>query len=172
MTKTLYWLQCGACGGDSMALLGVESPDLVEALSLLDLEILWHPSLSNGSPAEHTALVERLLRGELPLDILVLEGSIIRGPGGTGMYDTWLGRPKKDLALGLARQAGAVVAAGTCASFGGVGTDGEIEATGAQFLKREGGGLPRAGVPLGPGAAGDQPARLPLPRRQPVAHPG
>ena len=31
-SKTLYWLQCGACGGDSMALLGVESPDLVEAL--------------------------------------------------------------------------------------------------------------------------------------------
>lgn len=151
MTKTLYWLQCGACGGDSMALLGVESPDLVEALSLLDLEILWHPSLSNGSPAEHTALVERLLRGELPLDILVLEGSIIRGPGGTGMYDTWLGRPKKDLALGLARQAGAVVAAGTCASFGGVGTDGEIEATGAQFLKREGGGFLGQGYRSGRG---------------------
>jgi len=141
MTKTLYWLQCGACGGDSMTLLGAESPDLAEALALLDLQVLWHPSLSNGSPAEHTALVEQLLRGERPLDILVLEGSIIRGPGGTGMYDTWLGKPKKDLVLGLARQAGAVVAAGTCSCFGGVGTDGEIEATGAQFYKGEVGGF-------------------------------
>ena len=140
-SKTLYWLQCGACGGDSMALLGVESPDLVEALGFLGIEVLWHPSLSNGSSMEHEALLEELLNGARPLDILVLEGSIIRGPGGTGMYDTWGGKPKKDLVHGLARQAGAVVAAGTCASFGGIGSDGEIEATGAQFLKRQSGGF-------------------------------
>ena len=38
MTKTLYWLQCGGCGGDSMALLNTESPNLIELLGLLDIE--------------------------------------------------------------------------------------------------------------------------------------
>ncbi|MBI4494550.1 MAG: NADH:ubiquinone oxidoreductase [Chloroflexi bacterium] len=138
---SLYWLQCGGCGGDTMSLLGIESPDLAEMLDLLDVELLWHPSLSNGSPGEHRALVERLLSGEQQLDVLCVEGAIIRGPGGTGMYDTMFGRPKKDLVAGLARRAGVVVAVGTCAAFGGISGDGEVEATGAQFTKREEGGF-------------------------------
>ena len=46
MSVTLYWLQAGCCSGDSMSLLNAESPDLVESLELLDVEVLWHPSLS------------------------------------------------------------------------------------------------------------------------------
>lgn len=141
MSRTLFWLQCGGCGGDSMALLGLESPDLLELLRGLGVEVLWHPSLSNGSPARYRALLGALLSGEQPLDILCVEGSVLRGPGGTGMYDTFEGRPKKDLVAGLARRAGHVVAVGTCASFGGVGAEGETEATGLQFLKRQKGGF-------------------------------
>ena len=141
MPKTLYWLQCGACGGDSMSLLNLESPDFAEYLQLLDIDVLWHPSLSNGSPAEHGQLLDALTTGELGLDILCVEGSIVRGPGGTGMYDTFEGKPKKDLVNQLATVAGAVVAAGTCACFGGIGSDGEVEATGLQYHKRERGGF-------------------------------
>jgi hydrogenase small subunit len=154
MSLTMFWLQCGACGGDSMALLDTESPDLAGLLAALDIELLWHPSFSNGGPYEYEDLVARLLAGEQPLDILCLEGSIIRGPAGTGLYDAVNGRPKKNLVAGLAQQARFVLAVGTCASFGGVGADGEIEACGAQFAKWEPGGflgsdfVARGGLPV------------------------
>lgn len=141
MSKTLFWLQCGGCGGDTMALLNVESPHLLEVLAQLDVEVLWHPSHSNLSPGEYRQLLDDLLAGARPLDILVVEGAIIRGPGGTGMYDVFRNRAKKDLAAGLARRAQFVVAAGTCASFGGIGSEGEVEATGLQFHKRTAGGF-------------------------------
>lgn len=124
-----------------MALLGIEWPNILELVGLADLDILWHPSLSNGGPKFYKELLEALLAGEQRLDILCIEGAVVRGPGGTGMYDTFDGRPKKDIVAGLARQAQNVIAVGTCASFGGVGADGEIGATGLQFLKHEPGGF-------------------------------
>ena len=141
MTVSLFWLQCGACSGDSMSLLDGASPTFVETFQSLDIEVLWHPSLSGATPAEYRALVEALIAGDRPLDVLCVEGSVIRGPGGTGMYDTWRDRPKKDLLAGLARRARFVLAVGTCASFGGIGAGGETEATGLQFLKRQPGGF-------------------------------
>lgn len=145
MAKTLYWMQCGGCGGDTMSLLSAESPDLAETVDLLGIDVLWHPSLSVLTPAEHRALLGRLLDGSQQLDILCVEGSIIRGPGGTGMYDTFEQKPKKDLVAALARQAQFVIAVGTCASFGGIGSDGEVEATGLQFHKQNPGGFLGAG---------------------------
>lgn len=145
MPETLYWLQCGGCGGDTMSLLSLESPDLPELLAALDLDVLWHPSLSNGSAASHRKLLAALASGDLPLDVLCIEGAVIRGPGGTGMHDTFEGRPRKDLIARLAAQASFVVAVGTCASFGGIGADGEVEATGMQFHKGTPGGFLGAG---------------------------
>lgn len=141
MSRSLYWLQCGGCGGDSMAWLSAESPDIIDHMAMLDIEMLWHPSLSNASAAEHRELLDTLITGERTLDILCVEGAVIRGPGGTGMYDTRGGRPKKDLVAALAKQADVVIAVGTCASFGGIGAKGEIEATGLQFLRWEIGGF-------------------------------
>lgn len=141
MTQTLYWLQCGGCGGDSMSLLNAESPDIIELLTMLDVDMLWHPSLSNGGPQEHRDLLNRMLSGEQPLDFLCIEGTLIRGPGGTGMYSSFDGKPRKDLVAGLAKQARFILAIGTCACFGGIGAGGEVEGTGAQFLKWEQGGF-------------------------------
>jgi NiFe hydrogenase small subunit HydA len=141
MSMSLYWLQGGGCGGDTMSLLGAEAPDLPQLLEILDLDILWHPSLSNLDASEHAALLEDLSSGARRLDILCLEGAVIRGPGGTGMYDTTLGRPLKDRIAALARKAAFVVAVGTCACYGGVGADGEVEATGLQFGKWDRGGF-------------------------------
>ncbi len=141
MSKTLYWLQCGGCGGDSMSLLNIESPNLVELLELLDIEILWHPSLSNERPGQHQSLIEAMLSGEQTLDILCVEGAVIRGPGGTGMFDTFNKQPKKNLVAGLAGQAQFVIALGTCASFGGVTAVGDVEATGLQFYREKKGGF-------------------------------
>jgi len=154
MSLNLFWLQTGGCGGDTMSLLSAESPNLLEALELLDIRVLWHPSLSNARSAEMEAVLDRLVSGEQTLDILCVEGAVIRGPGGTGMYDTFRGKPKKDLIAGLAKRAAYVMAVGTCASYGGIGADGAVEATGMQFSKWNKGGFlgesfaARSGVPV------------------------
>ena len=141
MSQTLYWFQGSACGGDTFALLDVESPDLGELLAFLDIEVLWQPSLSAGTPKQHKELVDAILSGEQPLDFLCLEGAVVRGPGGTGMYDTWSGRPKKDILAAMAAKAKHTIAIGTCAAFGGIGADGEIEATGLQYYRSKCGGF-------------------------------
>lgn len=141
MSKTLYWIQGGACGGDSMSLLSVETPDISELFEYIGLELLWHPSLSAGTPREHKQLNEAIAAGEQPLDVLCVEGSIIRGPGGTGMYDTIAGQPKKDVIAALAHRARWVIGVGTCACFGGIGSGGDIAATGLQFSRETFGGF-------------------------------
>ncbi len=154
MTNTLYWLQGGGCGGDSMALLSMESPDFLELIGLIDIEMLWHPSFSNGSAAQHERMVDAMLAGDQPLDFLCIEGAVIQGPHGTGLYDTFGGRPKRDLVAALAERARVVLAVGTCASFGGVSAEGESEATGLQFHKSQPGGFlgegfrSRSGLPV------------------------
>jgi len=145
MSTTLYWLQCGGCGGDSMSLLCAETPDVVEALGALDIELLWHPSFSTDAHTHHERLLAELVSGARPLDILCVEGAVVRGPAGTGMFDVYNGQPRKDLVAAMARRAGHVLAVGTCASFGGIGADGEIEACGMQFLKERLGGFLGAG---------------------------
>jgi len=141
MSLTLYWLQCGGCGGDTWSLFSKESPDIVELFASLDIELLWHPSISRMTNSDHDQLKKDLIAGTQKLDILCIEGAIIRGPGGTGMYDSVLGNPKKNLVASLASQADYILSVGTCASFGGIGADGVIEATGMQFLKWDKGGF-------------------------------
>ncbi len=145
MSVNLYWLQAGGCGGDTHSFLNAESPDAVELFQFLDINVLWHPTISNESPKKHQQVLDDILGGKTPLDVLCVEGAIIRGPGGTGMYDLMHGKPKKDWAAALARVAKIVVAVGTCASFGGIGSEGEIEAVGLQFHKSEKGGFLGAG---------------------------
>ena len=154
MPLNLYWLQTGGCGGDTMSLLNAESPNLLETLKLLDINVLWHPSLSNTGIKDIESVLDHLVSGNQTLDILCVEGAVIRGPGGTGMYDTFKGRPKKDLIASLAKRAAYVVAVGTCASYGGIGADGAVEATGMQFSKWTKGGFlgenfaARSGAPV------------------------
>lgn len=137
MTCNLYWLQCGGCGGDTWSFFNAESPNIVELFNFFDIELLWHPSLSVNRLNNQQEINEGLLSGEMPLDILCIEGSILRGPGGTGMFDEIFGKPKKDLVASLAKRARYILAVGTCASFGGIGVNTEIEATGLQFIKAE-----------------------------------
>ncbi|MFH0947247.1 MAG: NADH:ubiquinone oxidoreductase [Planctomycetota bacterium] len=141
----LLWLQAGGCGGDTMSLLNAESPDILETLAACDLRVLWHPSLSGGPPASQMEVYETILHGEQPLDIFCVEGAVIRGPAGTGLFETFAGRPKKDLVSGLAAKARFIVAVGTCASFGGISASCDAEGTGLQFHRSEKGGFLGAG---------------------------
>ncbi len=139
--KTLYWMQTGSCGGDSMSLLNAQSPELSELFSSFGIDLLWHPSLSNHSPAAHEELLQSLLDGARAMDLRVIEGSVIRGPSGTGLFDTRQGVAKKNIVAALAQCATHVIAAGTCAAFGGFGVGSETEAAGLQFIRHEAGGL-------------------------------
>ena len=141
MAVTLYWMQAGGCSGDSMSLLNANSPDLLEILQELDVDLLWHSSLSVANRTSQRALLERLQSGEQRLDVLCVEGAVIRGPGGTGMYDTLHGQAKKNLIWALAHKAKHVIAIGTCASHGGISARGDVEGTGLQFHGRKRGGF-------------------------------
>lgn len=154
MAATLYWLQGGGCGGDTWSLFSSESPDIPELFDLLNIELLWHPSLSDKDPEQLRALNEAIVSGEQRLDILCVEGSVIQGPSGSGFADTYFGLPKKDFIASMAPRAGHVIAVGTCASFGGFGTETEAEATGLQYFKKDFGGFlgsrfkSRCGLPV------------------------
>ncbi|MBI4720207.1 MAG: NADH:ubiquinone oxidoreductase [Chitinivibrionia bacterium] len=154
MSMNLYWFQLGGCGGDTMSLLGAEDPNPLECMESLGIEVLWHPSLSTLTAGRHAVLLDRLASGRQELDILCVEGAVVRGPGGSGMYDTFNCKPKKDIVAALARCAAYVVAVGTCASYGGIGAGGAVEATGLQFSKWTKGGFlgerftGRSGVPV------------------------
>ena len=141
MSLTLLWIQCGGCGGDTWSFFNSESPNVMELFSSFGIELLWHPSISIDGQANLKTIAEELTSGTRELDVLCIEGSILRGPGGTGRYDEIHGKPKKDLVASLAGRAKHILAIGTCASFGGIGANTEIEATGLQFLREEKGGF-------------------------------
>ncbi|WP_269585423.1 HupU protein [Roseibium sp. Sym1] len=141
----LFWLQSGGCGGCSLSALGAENPDLVTTMEAANIEVLWHPSLSEASGREVVSLMERLESGEEPLDILCLEGSVMCGPNGSGKFHilSGTGRPMMDWIRALAEKARYVVAVGSCAAFGGITAAGDnhVEAVGLSYEGRKPGGL-------------------------------
>jgi Ni,Fe-hydrogenase I small subunit len=158
---TLLWMECGSCNGESMAILGAEGPgktgdNLSDFLEDEQVRLLWHPSLSEIAPKEATVIIDRILAREERLTILCVEGSIINGPRGTGMYDTFNGRPKRDLIRALCDRAEYVIAMGTCAAFGGIpaAPPNPSESCGLQFTNEQPGGLlgpewrSKAGLPV------------------------
>jgi hydrogenase small subunit len=123
--RSLLWMESGSCSGESMAILGAEGPgkgshNLLEFLEDHDIELLWHPSLSLESPKELGALLDRITAGAQDVTALCVEGSIIHGPRGSGMFDTLGGQPKRDIIKSVCQHAQFVFAMGTCACFGGI----------------------------------------------------
>ncbi len=143
--RTLLWLQSGGCGGCTLSLICAEQPDFLTALDIAGIRILWHPSLSEATGAEFSAVVEQVRSGAVPLDIMCLEGSVIHGPNGTGRFhrQAGTGAPMKELIAELADLAGDVIAIGTCASYGGITAAGanHVEASGLAYDGSEPGGL-------------------------------
>ncbi len=141
--RTLLWLQSGGCGGCSMSLLCAESPDVLSQFEAAGIEVLWHPSLSAGQ--DLLALLEAIIAGEQALDILCLEGSVIQGPDGSGLFHRLGGsdRPMRDWLRDLVPRAHHVVAVGTCAAYGGItaGGNNPSEACGLQYAGEDPGGL-------------------------------
>ena len=153
---TLYWMQTGACGGETLTILSAQSPSFEALLSDYAIDLLWHPSLSHVSPRRHDEIRREIVEGTRPLDILCVEGSIATAPRGTGLYDSHHGRARMEIVRELAERAGVVVAMGTCAAFGGIPASGPnpSDAVGLQFVADRPGGLfpaewrSRTGLPV------------------------
>ncbi len=145
----LLWLQSGGCGGCSMSLLGAEGPDILTLLDAAGIDVLWHPALSLETGLEVTDIFDRVLSGHTPLDFFCLEGSVIRGPNGSGRFHLVSGynRPMMDLIAQMAAVAAHVIAVGSCAAYGGVTAAGAnvVEACGLAYDGLEAGGLLGAG---------------------------
>ena len=142
---TVLWLQSGGCGGCTMSLLCAENPGLTERLEDAGIELLWHPSLSEATGSEALQHLEAVLAGQRRLDALCVEGSLLRGPNGTGRFHmlAGTGRAMIDWVRELAAVARYTVAVGTCAAFGGVTAGGSnpTDACGLQYDGRYPGGL-------------------------------
>lgn len=141
----LLWLQSGGCGGCTMSLLNAEGPDLVSLLGNAGIHLLWHPSLSEETGADVAQLLEQILSDEISLDLLCIEGSMLRGPEGTGRFHLLGGTdiPMIEWVSRLSEKAGYTLAIGSCAAFGGISSasDNVTDATGVQFEGELRGGL-------------------------------
>jgi len=141
----VLWLQSGGCGGCSISLLNAESPDVMTRFKSAGVNLLWHPSLSEASADEFVQLLETILSGEIHLDALCLEGSVMRGPNGTGRFHMLAGTGKSMMSWlqALSEKADYTLAMGSCAAFGGVTAAGNnpTDACGLQYEGKQAGGL-------------------------------
>lgn len=125
----VVWVQAGGCDGCTMATLGATHPRLEELLggSLTRSRLrLHHPVLALDAGRGHLEPLRQAAAGELDPYLLVVEGALFdQRLAGSGSFsglgqehgqpipvETWVAR--------LAGHATAVLAIGTCATWGGI----------------------------------------------------
>jgi uptake hydrogenase small subunit len=141
----VLWLQSGGCGGCTLSWLGSELGPLFGTLADEGIELLWHPSLSQSSCDEALAILRSCADGSTPLDVLCLEGAVLRGPNGSGRFHVVAGTDTSmaEWIRRIAPRARHVVAVGSCAAYGGVASAGAnvTDACGLQHDGAARGGL-------------------------------
>ena len=100
----LLWLQAITCNGNTHSFLN--HSDLFSILS--HFELVYHPVL------ESKYSIENLIKGSIPCDILILEGSFIESGFTKGGVEV------SKLIEIYADKSTHIITAGTCASFGGI----------------------------------------------------
>ena len=151
--KKLVWLRGSGCGGCTASLLNGGNPDVLSALEKIRLEPAYHDELMlqqgmfvDGSPAGDSTHNSNVLLQDL-IDaegyVLVVEGAIPDGPEGSGRYCMSGAMSFKELFIEAAPGASCIVAAGTCAAYGGVSR---------LFSTAEAAGVSFAGTSKGQGA--------------------
>src|SRR6516162_9555405 len=87
----VLWLQGASCGGCTMSVLESGSSGWFDELRQSGINLLWHPSVSEQTGDEAVAVLESAAEGKVPLDLLMLEGSVARGPDKTGRFNMLAG---------------------------------------------------------------------------------
>ena len=154
----VLWLQSGGCGGCSMSMLCADTSDFFGALTDAGINLMWHPSLSLESGDDALRILRACRDGEVALHALCVEGSMLRGPNGSGRFHMLAGSatPMIDWVQALAVVADHTLAVGTCAAYGGMTAAGSnpTDACGLQYEGDQSGGLlggayrSRAGLPV------------------------
>ncbi len=110
----LLWLQGQSCSGCSVSLLNAERPGPAELLTRY-FALRFHPTLSAATGPAALEAVEKAI--EAGGYLLAVEGAV---PAGMPDACTLGEEPLVEVLARAARGAAAVVAVGTCASFGGI----------------------------------------------------
>lgn len=136
------WVQGQSCSGCTMSFLQSDSPAIEETLSELRERVSFHSTLMEPSG---DAAVDGLAEGP---DVLIVEGAIpTRIPRAATLGVDEQGNPKPvlDWVIELGERADVVIAAGSCAAFGGLPAAGRHDSnevgespTGARGLQFDG----------------------------------
>ncbi|CAK0755003.1 Hydrogenase (acceptor) [Gammaproteobacteria bacterium] len=111
----VIWLHGTSCSGCSMAFLNIEQVSVVEILTEF-VDVIFHPDVSLATGEQALRVIDHMAEQEEGF-IFVLEGGIpVALPHACVMAE----RPMTEWVERLARRAGVLVAAGTCAAVGGV----------------------------------------------------
>lgn len=110
----VLWLQGMSCTGCSVSLLNAESPSIVQVLTEV-VSLVYHPNVSAAQGDDAMKIIDQVIAGKDYL--LVVEGAV---PSAMPEACTVGGRTLAALLAPAIRNALAVVAAGTCTSFGGI----------------------------------------------------
>jgi hydrogenase small subunit len=111
----VLWLQGQACSGCSISLLNADSPTILQAIAE-QIRLIFHPTLSAVQGRQALEAIEKARDGKEPF-VLVFEGAIpVAVPGACKIA----GRAMAEILPPLLARARFVVAAGTCASYGGI----------------------------------------------------
>ncbi|PHS70761.1 MAG: HupU protein [Methylophaga sp.] len=128
-----------------MSLLNAESPTVMTRFKSANINLLWHPSLSEASTDEFIQLLADILADKIHIDALCLEGSVIQGPNKTGRFHVLAGTGQSMMSwlTQLTEKANYTVAVGSCAAFGGITSAGNnpSDACGLQYQGKIAGGL-------------------------------
>ncbi|MFC7076639.1 DUF7535 family protein [Haloarcula halophila] len=147
-TTEVAWIQGQSCSGCTMSFLQSEAPGVEDALSDLRERMSFHSTLMTPSGDGAMAGLER------SPDVLIIEGAIptrIPRAATLGVDERGEPRPVLDWVIELGQRADVVIAAGSCAAFGGLPAAGRFDgdtvgesptgATGLQFDGQEAGGI-------------------------------
>ncbi len=113
----VIWLHGQECTGCTESLLRPSHPTL-EHLILDLISLDYHETLNAGAGHQAEEAMQRSIMENAGKFILVIEGAIPVKDG--GIYCKVGGRPFVDIVKETAEKAGAIVAIGSCASWGGV----------------------------------------------------
>ena len=114
---SVIWLSFQECTGCTESLTRTSSPTL-ENLILDMVSLDYHHTLQAASGFAAEEAREHAMKEFDGKYLLLVDGSIPTGDG--GIYGAWAGQSFQDILAHTAKGAAAVVAIGTCASFGGL----------------------------------------------------
>jgi hydrogenase small subunit len=114
---SVIWLHFQDCTGCTETLLRTTAPDVAHLiLDVISLD--YHETLMAASGAQAEAALKSAIEDNAGKYVLVIEGAIPAKDD--GVYMQLGGRPAIEVAKDVASQAAAVIAIGSCASWGGV----------------------------------------------------